>query len=115
VLSSSVAKSTFDNLFSTEAIEFADWRNRYPDSDIFDGEPSYHDIVQGGGETCYIMAALGAVAEHPEMLKSIFLTNTDNAAGIYALRFFIRGKPWVVAIDAQMVAYKDTLKGLYFA
>ena len=61
------------------------------------------------------MAALGAVAQHPEMLKSIFLTDEDNAAGIYALRFFIRGKPWVVAIDAQMVAYTDPTKGFYFA
>ena len=45
-----------------------------------------------------MVAAMGALAEYPAMVKSVFL-NDHNDAGIYALRFYIRGKPWVVTVD----------------
>jgi len=32
----------------------------------------------------------------------MFLTKEKNAAGIHALRFYIRGKPWVFDIDDKM-------------
>lgn len=41
---------------------------------------------------------MGALAEYPKMVKNIFL-NDVNDAGIYALRLYIRGKPWVITID----------------
>ena len=48
---------------------------------------------------------MSAVAEFPDIIKSIFVTDKENRAGIYALRFFIRGKPWVVAVDNTMLFY----------
>ena len=42
---------------------------------------------------------MSAVAEFPGRIYDIFLTDEHNAAGIYGIRFFIRGKPWVVDID----------------
>ena len=42
----------------------------------------------------------------------MFVTDTKNDAGIYNLRFFIRGKPWVITIDDEMLFYGD---GLNFA
>mmetsp|Transcript_38563 Transcript_38563/g.58712 ORF Transcript_38563/g.58712 Transcript_38563/m.58712 type:complete len:277 (+) Transcript_38563:460-1290(+) len=42
---------------------------------------------------------MAILSEYPDLVKSIFLNKEDNEAGIYGLRFFIRGKPWVVTID----------------
>lgn len=36
------------------------------------------------------------------MLKKVVVYNSNNAAGIYGFRFFIRGKPWDVVIDDQL-------------
>ena len=90
-------------------LEFKDWRVKYPNSKIFAtaDSPHYLEPRQGGAGTCYLMQAMAGVAEFPTVLKSIFLTATDNTPGIYALRFFIRGKPWVVAIDSYMLTYKS--------
>jgi hypothetical protein len=46
---------------------------------------------------------MSAAAEHPQVIKNAFLTQKRNDAGIYAVRFFIRGKPWVVSVDDQML------------
>jgi hypothetical protein len=32
----------------------------------------------------------------------MFLTPVDNAAGIYGLTFYIRGKPWVIDVDDKL-------------
>jgi len=48
---------------------------------------------------------LAGVAEDPSLIKDMFLTD-DNAAGIYGIRFFIRGKPWVIDIDDTLVFSK---------
>ena len=49
------------------------------------------------------MASIAAVAEYPQLLHDTFLTDGDNAAGVYGIRFFIRGKPWVVDVDDALV------------
>ena len=51
---------------------------------------------------------MGAVSEFPELIEDVFITDQKNDAGIYKLRFFIRGKPWVVTIDDEMLIYKTT-------
>lgn len=70
----------------------------YPKATLFGSNPTWHDAVQGTAGNCYLVAATGALAEYPDLVKSIFL-NDKNDAGIYALRFYIRGKPWVVTVD----------------
>jgi hypothetical protein len=42
---------------------------------------------------------MAALAERPNHIKEMFLTKDDNQAGIYAVRFYILGKPWTVTID----------------
>jgi hypothetical protein len=49
------------------------------------------------------MASLSALAEYPTMIKDIFLTKVKNKAGIHAVTFYIRGKPWVVDVDDSML------------
>lgn len=35
----------------------------------------------------------------------MFLTSEINEEGIYAMRFYIRGKPWVVTVDDEVLFY----------
>jgi len=49
------------------------------------------------------MAAISALAEYPERIKDIFLTQEKNKAGIYAVKFYIRGKPWIVEVDDKLL------------
>jgi hypothetical protein len=46
---------------------------------------------------------MGAVAEFPDLIKSVFLTKERNSAGIYAVRLYIRGKPWVITLDDEFL------------
>jgi hypothetical protein len=39
----------------------------------------------------------------------MFLTPIDNAAGIYGLTFYIRGKPWVIDVDDKLFFSKGKL------
>ena len=48
---------------------------------------------------------MASVAEFPDLISSVFLNKKMNKEGIYALRFYIRGKPWVITIDDQFVTY----------
>ena len=74
---------------------------------LFDSEgPHFNDIEQGGGHTSYVLAALGAMAEFPELVTSMFLNGQEiSDTGIYNLRFFIRGKPWVVSVDDYLFTH----------
>lgn len=47
---------------------------------------------------------MAAVAEFPEIVKSAFITKEFNKHGVYTIRFFIRGKPWLVSVDDE-IAY----------
>ena len=67
-------------------------------NDYFD----FKDVEQGNTGNCYIMASLGVLSEYPDILQKVFLINEENDVGIYAFRFFIRGKPWIVTIDDIM-------------
>ena len=55
-----------------------------------------------------MIQALAGVAEFPALISSIFLTKTKNSAGIHAIRFFIRGKPWVLAVDDELLWYNGS-------
>lgn len=50
---------------------------------------------------------MAAISEYPELIESIFVTKEVNRAGIYALRFFIRGKPWIITIDDEFAWSRD--------
>jgi hypothetical protein len=49
------------------------------------------------------MASLGSIGEFPDHVKSMFVTQTTNAANAMAIRFYIRGKPWIVTVDESML------------
>ena len=53
---------------------------------------------------------MAAMSEYPELAKSIFLTKEKNDVGIYAVKFFVRGKPWVVTVDDKLLFENGQLK-----
>lgn len=90
---------------------FAGWSFKrlseaYPTATLWGSAPSWHDVIQGGVGNCYIVAAMASLTEFPDMVKSAFISQENNAVGIYAVRFFIRGKPWIVTVD-DIVPFKN--------
>lgn len=45
------------------------------------------------------------------MINDMFITKTKNDAGIYAVRFYIRGKPWVVTVDDYFLFHDNDSTG----
>lgn len=81
----------------------------YKDYKLFWGDhekPRFHEIDQGEVGNCYFVASVAGASEHPEIIKSMFVNQEVNEEGIYLVRFFIRGKPWVVSIDDNIVFKK---------
>lgn len=44
------------------------------------------------------MAALTSISKTPQTVKDLFMTQ-ENDTGIYVVKLYIRGKPWLVEID----------------
>jgi len=57
------------------------------------------------------MAAASAVAEWPNLVKNIFLTQNKNSAGITGISLFIRGKPYHFALDDSIMFYNSSAYG----
>ena len=55
-------------------------------------EPGPNDIKQGKCGDCYFLSTLSSLAEYPERIKKIFLTDEVNAAGCYAATVYINGE-----------------------
>jgi hypothetical protein len=49
------------------------------------------------------MAALDSLTKYPALIDDIFLTKFLNPVQAIAVRFYIRGKPWVITIDDTML------------
>jgi len=54
-----------------------------------------------------IIAAILSTAELPALNKKIFLTTTKSNDSIYGFKMYIRGKPWVVAVDDYLLMYNS--------
>ena len=50
---------------------------------------------------------MGSLAEYPDLVRSMFINQEESALGIYNVRFYIRGKPWVVTVDDRMLFWHD--------
>ena len=64
-----------------------------------DGTVGFNESIQGSGGTCYLMSSMASMGEYPDLVRNLFLTQEKNSANAVAVRFYIRGKPWVVSID----------------
>lgn len=62
-------------------------------------EISPSDIKQGDCGDCYFLSSISSLAEFPQRVKDIFITNEVNEAGCYAVRLYINGEPEIVVVD----------------
>lgn len=73
---------------------------------LFGTDPNWLDVNNYGyaqDRNAYILASMASLAEFPEKAKSIFMTQDLNKEGIYAVKLYIRGKPWLVTVDDEIV------------
>ena len=54
---------------------------------------------------------MSALAVHPERVKSLFVDQDKNDKGIYTLKLYIRGKPWLVQVDDVMLVTMESSHG----
>jgi len=56
------------------------------------------------------MAAIASAGEWPSMITDMFITGTDDSSiGVYGIKFYVRGKPWVVTVDDKLLYSSGTL------
>ena len=81
----------------------------YPKATLFGttNHPMVYAPVQSSLGDCYFIAAMSTVAWRPELVKKLFLTEGISDAGIYHIKLYIRGKPWLIEIDDEMLFLKD--------
>ena len=57
------------------------------------------DIIQGQLGDCYFLAAISSIAEHPDRLKRLFLTKTNENNGLFAVALCLNGVWEEVILD----------------
>jgi hypothetical protein len=103
--SSALYWQDFNNGFVTndmiKGIEWSRARSRNPNATLFGNTstPIINNIHQGQENDCYYLSSISAIAEWPDRIKSAFLTQSYNNAGIFALKVFVRGKPTTIIVD----------------
>jgi hypothetical protein len=61
-----------------------------------------YDPLQSSLGDCYLIAAMSSVASRPNLIERLFVTPEANTAGIYTLKLYVRGKPWLVQVDDEL-------------
>ena len=77
--------------------------SRYRKPSLWGSRGIRPDAVQQGrlGDAWFLSAAT-ALAEYPERIKRIFLLQSFQPEGIFAIQFYVRGKPFIETIDDQL-------------
>uniref|UniRef100_A0AC34Q7Y7 Calpain-15 n=1 Tax=Panagrolaimus sp. JU765 TaxID=591449 RepID=A0AC34Q7Y7_9BILA len=88
-----------------------DGRSR-PWTVFYDPQPT--DIEQGLLGNCWFVSALAVIAERPEILEQIVLTNNYNAIGVYKIRLCVDGLWKTVFVDDFFPCHKRS-RSMIFA
>jgi len=62
----------------------------------------YDDIYQGSVGDCYMVSVASALAEYPDRIKKLFVQDSYNKEGIFALKLHVKGKPEYITIDDKL-------------
>ena len=111
-------QSTVDTNLNSGNYWFKSYTEQSPTTNIpifKDNTATVDQVVQGEAGTCYLMSSLASVAEAPQVIKDVFLTDTKNSAGIIGVQFYIRGKPWAVSLDSSFLYMYPSTPTLKFA
>ncbi|GMH43643.1 hypothetical protein BSKO_11565 [Bryopsis sp. KO-2023] len=77
--------------------------------DVFEDKIEPNDIQQGELATCYMLTALSAMAEWPERVLRILLSQTVNQAGCYGVQFCVRGQWREIIVDDRFPCHNGSL------
>ena len=59
---------------------------------------------------------MASIAEFPDLIKGVILEDEEmSQKGLYTLRFYIRGKPWLVTVDDIFLFQGVSEPKLYFS
>ena len=71
------------------------------------------DMDQGSIGNCWFIVASAGVADVPDRIKNIFLTEQRNPYGIYALQMYALGVPVTLTIDDQIPVDNKTHQTIF--
>ena len=66
------------------------------------------DVNQGQAGTCYLLAAMGAIA-HDDTSKYLTDAVTDNGNGTYGIRWFVDGETYYTTVDKQVITNNNRM------
>lgn len=119
--SDTVRNSALSTTFNTDLLSGAIFSARWPTSGATGALTAtiFHptgdvcttsDIVAPTAYDEQFIAVLSSISEYPNYMKNVFLIQKKNDAGIYGVQFYIRGKPWHIALDDTLF-YNNPLPG----
>lgn len=80
---------------------------------FFEDTVSYEEPNQGGAGTCYFISSIATAAEFPDLITDVFVGTPDETEesypGIYGIRLYVRGKPWIVTIDDRLLFENESV------
>ncbi|XP_054260659.1 calpain-B-like [Macrosteles quadrilineatus] len=79
---------------------------------LFNGEPTQHDVFQGGFGNCHFEATMTCLGVHPELVNQVVPFDQsfyDKYAGIFHFRFWRFGRWYDVVIDDRLPILKGKL------
>ena len=65
------------------------------------------DPTQGALGDCWIVAAASCVAQTPDRIRKLFVTDELNEAGVYAVTLYMMGIPVTVTVDDYLPFEED--------
>jgi hypothetical protein len=71
---------------------------------IFVDRPEPKDIKQGYLGDCYFLAGLAALAERPDRIFNLFLTQEKNELNYYSVKMLYKGKWMTIDMD-ELIPY----------
>ena len=87
------------NIADWNTIKWAKISEKIPQARIFVDKPDPRDIKQGYLGDCYFLAGLAALAERPDRIYNLFLTNEVNDVKYYSCKILYKGKWLTVDMD----------------
>jgi hypothetical protein len=97
----------FQNIEWKRAVDFMKGEGEHA-IDVFHSGIESADIIQGSLGDCWFLSALGAIAEHPILVESLFPSNSSHSyqsAGVYTVRICKNGIWQPIRIDDYFPCY----------
>ena len=109
---STSVESDYDTKLADGTYTWVPWKDKLSSNTLFvSGTANYTEPNQGGLGTCYHVASIAAAAEYPSLITDAFVTGTDDSSiGLYGVRIYVRGHPWVVTTDDKFLFNGNSLK-----